>query len=513
MTAEAQMFEHCLYTVKQVQSGEQKAADACGVSMMQLMSAAGKAVFYRLQALQPAPARIAVCCGEGNNGGDGYIVARLAQQAGYQVQVFALKANATVSNIDESNAQKARQAWRDQGGSETPLTACEPEMADVVVDAVFGVGLNRALEGAPAQWAQCVNQSQTRVLSVDVPSGVNADTGDVPGAAIRATQTVTLVALKRGLLTGMAPNHVGQLCLEALGVGEAFQQQHQADWLRVDADESRTGLPPRAPCTHKGEQGHVLIVGGQPGMSGAVILAMQAALRSGAGKVSVACHPQVQSIVAGAQPEAMVHGVETAADLQALLEHATVVALGPGLGQSRWSQAMFEQTLGSDTAANSPRVLDADALNLLAQSGAQVLQSSGRVVLTPHPGEAARLLQTRTQDIAQDRFAAAQALRDTYGAQVLLKGAGSLVVTDNGSFVIERGSPAMASGGMGDLLTGLISGLIAQKAEPAAALLKGTLWHAMAGETAGNDNERGTLASDLLPYIRQLVNGNEHHND
>lgn len=513
MTTDDILFERCLYQVEQVQTGEQNAANACNMSMMQLMSAAGKAVFRRLQALQPAPARIAVCCGEGNNGGDGYIVARLAQQAGYQVQVFALNADATLSNIDTSDAQKARQAWRDQGGSETPLTACQPERADVVVDAVFGVGLNRALEGDPVKWAQRVNQSQTQVLSVDVPSGVNADTGDVPGAAIRATQTVTLVALKRGLLTGLAPNHVGQLYLETLGVGAAFQQQHPADWLRLDTDGIRTGLPPRAPCTHKGEQGHVVIVGGQPGMSGAVILAMQAALRSGAGKVSVACHPQVQSIVASAQPEAMVHGIEHASELQSLLTQASVVALGPGLGQSRWSQAMFEQTLNEDVASDTPRVLDADALNLLAKVDEHRLKSPGSVVLTPHPGEAARLLHTSTQSIAQDRFAAAQALRETYGAQVLLKGAGSLVVTDNGSFVIERGSPAMASGGMGDLLTGVISGLIAQKLKPADAILKGTLWHALAGEAAGNRSERGTLASDLLPYIRQLVNGNEHHND
>ncbi|WP_404398288.1 NAD(P)H-hydrate dehydratase [Idiomarina loihiensis] len=492
-------YINCLYRVEQVQQGEQKAAEACSMNMTQLMSAAGKAVFHQMQSYFPAPARIAVCCGEGNNGGDGYIVARLAQKAGYQVQVFALKPNVELPEPMESDAHKARAAWREQGGSEKPLLDCSPEQFDVLVDALFGVGLNRALEGDPVSWVQRVNGSSAPVVSVDVPSGVDADTGHVPGAAVRAHLTVCLVALKRGLLTGKAQEHTGELKLEDLGIGSTFKQQNEADWFRVNAGRVGGWLAPRSRCTHKGEQGHVLIVGGQPGMSGAVILAMQSALRAGAGKVSVACHPQVQSIVASAQPEAMVHGITDTDALKPLLREASAVALGPGLGQSSWSQALFSQVIETDVL----KVIDADGLNLLASKPVR----SSKLLLTPHPGEAARLLQMTTDEVASDRFAAATKLREKYGAQVLLKGAGSLLVTDRGRCLIDRGSPAMASGGMGDLLTGLIAGLLAQRMAPAQALIAGSLWHAIAGEEAGKDGERGTLASDLLPHIRQLVNG------
>lgn len=492
-------FTNCLYRVEQLQQGEKKAAEACAMNMTQLMSAAGKAVFKHLQAYFPAPARIAVCCGEGNNGGDGYIVARLARQAGYQVQVFALKPNADLPEPVESDAHRARSAWRDQDGSENALLDCTPEQFDVVVDALFGVGLDRALEGDPVTWVQRVNASTTPVLSIDVPSGLNADNGHAPGAAIRAHLTISLVALKRGLFTGKAQDHTGELRLEDLGVGDTFKKQNEADWFRVNPGRVGSWLPPRSRCTHKGEQGHVLIVGGQPGMSGAVILAMKSALRAGAGKVSVACHPDVQAVVAAAQPEAMVHGIDTADALQPLLREVSAVALGPGLGGSRWSHDVFKQVMKADVL----KVIDADGLNLLASYPTR----SPKMLLTPHPGEAARLLQTTTDEIASDRFAAVTKLREKYGAQVLLKGAGSLLVTDRGKCLIDRGSPAMASGGMGDLLTGLVSGLLAQRMAPAQALIAGALWHAIAGEEAGKDGERGTLASDLLPYIRRLVNG------
>jgi len=492
-------FSNCLYRVEQVQKGEQKAAEACSMNMTQLMSAAGKAVFRQLQTYFPAPARLAVCCGEGNNGGDGYIVARLAQKAGYQVQVFALKPDMELPEPIESDAHRARAAWREQSGSEKPLLDCSPDQFDVLIDALFGVGLNRALEGDPVSWVQRVNGSTTPVVSIDVPSGLNADTGHVPGAAIRAHLTICLVALKRGLLTGQGQELTGELCLEDLGIGAAFKQQNEVDWSRVNAGQVGSWLAPRSRCTHKGEQGHVLIVGGQPGMSGAVILAMQSALRAGAGKVSVACHPDVQAVVANAQPEAMVHGIRDTASLQPLLRESSVVALGPGLGQSTWSHEVFSQVMKADVL----KVIDADGLNILASHPAR----SPKLLLTPHPGEAARLLQITTDEVALDRFAAATRLRVKYGAQVLLKGAGSLLVTDKGKCLIDRGSPAMASGGMGDLLTGLVAGLLAQRLAPAQALIAASLWHAIAGEEAGKEGERGTLASDLLPYIRRLVNG------
>ena len=333
-----------------------------------------------------------------------------------------------------------------------------------MIDAVFGIGLSRPLEGRLLRWTRDVNQSGLPVLAVDIPSGIDADTGAVLGAAIKATLTVTMVAIKRGLYTGEAPAFVGQLQLADLGVGEAFFNANKADWKLAGCDNYYDWLGKRRVNAHKGDFGHVLVVGGGEGMPGAAILAMKTALRTGAGKVSVACHPDNVGVIAAAQPEAMVHGIHASDALKPLLAQATVVVIGPGLGQSEWAKACFNEVINGN---NNVKVVDADGLNLLAQSP----QRSDRFVLTPHPGEAGRLLQSSAKDVEQDRFSAVESLRQRFGGQVLLKGAGSLISSERGNFVIGRGSPALASGGMGDCLAGLIGSPLAQKLAPAQALV------------------------------------------
>ncbi|WP_404401247.1 NAD(P)H-hydrate dehydratase [Idiomarina seosinensis] len=488
-----------LYRPEQVAAGEQQAAEQAGIRMRALMAAAGRAAFEQVQQQAAAGARLAVCCGEGNNGGDGYVIARLAQQSGFRVSVFALKANRQLNDIDNNDAEHARQAWRDTGNQEAPLNTFNAAGFDFIVDAVFGTGLSRPLEGELAQWVSAVNAAGVPVLAVDAPSGISADTGAVLGCAIRADWTVTMVALKRGLYTSAGRHYCGEIVLADLAVGHYFEQQQSSDWQLAQKNDCETWLGPRPVHSHKGDFGHVLLVGGQPGMPGAMVLALQAALRCGAGKVSVACHGDNTDIIATSQAEAMVHGIENAEQLKPLLQQATVIVLGPGLGTSRWSRQMFEAVTTSD----KPVVIDADGLNLLADSGL----SSDRWILTPHPGEAGHLLQQSTKSVEQDRFSAVEAIRSQYGGQILLKGAGSLVATDRGNFVIARGSPAMASGGMGDTLSGVIGALLAQQMSPAQALIAGSYWHAVAGEIAARSGVRGTLASDLLVPLRQLVNG------
>ena len=489
-----------LYSAEQVRQGEQPAATKTGLSMQALMAAAGRAVFQQLQELADSGARVAFFCGEGNNGGDGYVAARLAAEQGYRVSVFALNANKKLTNDPSNNAAMARQAWRDTNAREQPFDEFVAASFDIIVDAVFGIGLSRALEGRLAEWVQQVNDSGLPVIAVDTPSGLDADTGQVLGTAIVATATVTMVAKKRGLYTGQAAAHCGDIRLATLGVEEAFYQANPCQWLLLNSGDCYDWLGPRSKAAHKGDFGHVLIVGGGPGMSGAATLAMQAALRCGAGKVSVACHPQAAVLIAAAQPEGMVHEVIGSDSLEPLLEQASVVVLGPGLGQSPWAWQLFEHTLKRH---RQPLVLDADGLNLLAQQA----YTSERLVLTPHPGEAARLLQQTVNQVEQDRFAAVESLRARYGGQVLLKGAGSLIASEHGNFVIGRGSPAQASGGMGDCLAGLVGGLLAQHLPPAQALVAATYWHAVAGEYCAQQGERGTLASDLIPPLRRLVNG------
>lgn len=489
-----------LFCAEQVRGGEKKAAEQSGLSMRALMAAAGRAVFEQLQSSAPVGARVAVFCGEGNNGGDGYVVARLAAEHGYRVTVFALKPGKQLQHSEANDAEHARQAWRALRQSERDFDAFDADQFDIVVDAVFGIGLNRPLEGKLERWVHHINCSQLPVVAVDIPSGLDADTGRQWGATINATTTVTMVAKKRGLYTGKGPAVCGDIVWADLGVGNAFNQANPAQWQLIDRGDYYSWVGPRRKDSHKGDFGHLLIVGGNAGMSGAATLAMLAALRTGAGKVSVACHPQSAPIIAAAQPEGMVHGISEADALAPLLDQASVIVLGPGLGQSEWSSQLFDWVM---THTSRITLIDADGLNLLARQS----RKSDRFILTPHPGEAARLLQCSAEHVEQDRFNAVEKMREQFGGQVLLKGAGSLIASDRGNFVIARGSPAMASGGMGDCLAGLIGSLLAQQLAPAQALIAACYWHALAGESCAKNGERGTLASDLLVPLRRLVNG------
>lgn len=264
--------------------------------------------------------------------------------------------------------------------------------------------------------------------------------------------------------------------------------------------ETYRALPARAKDAYKGDFGHVLVIGGNVGMGGAARLAAEAALRVGAGLVSVATRAAHVPAFIAARPEAMCHGVEEGADIAKLLARATVLLLGPGLGQDAWARNLYDQALASPL----PKVVDADALNLLAQH--PIHQDNW--VLTPHAGEAARLLETSTHEIQADRFAAARALQQRYGGVVVLKGAGSIVQGAETTHICTAGNPGMASGGMGDVLGGVIAGLIAQNIPPDEAAQRGVLCHAMAGDLAlAEGGERGLLASDLMLYLRKLMNG------
>jgi NAD(P)H-hydrate epimerase len=371
-------------------------------------------------------------------------------------------------------------------------------LADVQVDALFGTGLRRALAPEVAQLVQRIQANGAPILALDVPSGVNADTGDVPGASIQADVTVTFIAIKRGLYTGQAPGYVGQVQFEPLGLPEALWQGFRADAQLMQA----ASLPPRPRQAHKGDNGHVLAIGGEHGTAGAIRLCGEAALRGGAGLVSVATRAEHLVALNSARPELMAHGVNGPQALEPLLERATVLAVGPGLGQGAWGHALWLTALDSAL----PLVLDADGLNLLAREPRQL---AGRAVLTPHPGEAARLLGYDTAAIGADRFAAVRELARRYGVVVVLKGAGSLIADPEGRVTLcPWGNPGMASGGMGDLLTGIIAALFAQGCDAWRAACLGVGLHARAGDLAArHGGERGLLATDLLEPLRRLLNG------
>lgn len=484
-----------LYTVAQVRQIERMAIDALRIPGRELMRRAGQAAFDELRRRWPGARRFTVFSGVGNNGGDGYVLAGLARGAGFEVTVLALG-----SPREGSEAAQACAGWRAGGGEVLPADAAWPG-ADVHVDALYGIGLSRPPDGRAREWIERLNAAARPVLALDVPSGLDADAGFAPGAVVRADATITFIANKRGLHTGVAADCVGAVAVDSLGLPEEIYAGSLGDARLLDAGEVAAWLPPRARDGHKGRYGHVLAVGGDHGMGGAIRLAGEAALRVGAGLVSVATQAEHIMALNAARPELMAHVVPGVQELNPLLERASVVALGPGLGQRAWGHALWHAAI----AAGKPLALDADGLNLLARDA---LALPAQTVLTPHPGEAARLLDTDAGTIARDRFAAVRELARKYGAVVVLKGAGTLIANPHGDVAVcPWGNPGMASAGMGDVLTGIVAGLLAQGLDAWRAACAGVALHARAGDAAACAGEAGLLASDLFAPLRRLRNG------
>ena len=483
-----------LYDAAGTRALEQYACSALGIPSYSLMERAGAAVYRRLRARWPAARRLLILCGAGNNGGDGYVVARLAQADGLVAQVVMLAAPERL----RGDALEAHARMRAAGvvPSTERWSAADGE---VLVDALLGTGVEREVTGAYADAIARINASGLPVLAVDVPSGIDATTGQRHGCAVRADLTVSLVSMKRGLLTGDAPAQVGELLWEPLDLPDSVFAAVPPCARAVEHAALGAWYAPRPRTAHKGHHGHVLVVGGAPGYGGAARMAAEAAARVGAGLVSLATHPTHAALLAAQRPELMCHGVESATDLAPLLARATVVAVGPGLGQGEWSRRLWAAVREAPQA----QVVDADGLNLLAADS----DRRDARILTPHPGEAARLLGTDTASLHRDRFAAAAALVERYGGVALLKGAGTLVASGADlPAVVRGGNPGMASGGMGDVLTGVIAGLCAQGMPLAQAVLAGACLHAWAADQAARDGERGLLAGDLMPWLRRGVN-------
>ncbi|HET7931976.1 MAG TPA: NAD(P)H-hydrate dehydratase [Rhodanobacteraceae bacterium] len=478
-----------LYTNAQVRALDRAAIEG-GIPGIELMQHAAAAALALLRQRWPQARSLCVLCGSGNNGGDGFLLAALARAAGLQACVIA------TSDAASGDAALARERYLREGGAVARADAGLPP-ADVYVDGLFGSGLNRAPTGDAARLIQALNAQAQPVLALDVPSGLDADMGVAFDPCVRAATTVCFVGWKRGLFTAQGPDQCGERSLATLDIPAGVYSVQTPDALMLTAQV----LPPRARDSHKGRYGHVLAVGGDLGAGGAIRMCGEASARVGAGLVSIATREANVGAILAARPELMPHGVHVPRNMEPLLARASVIALGPGLGHDDWGRGMWQAALD----AGKPTVLDADGLNLLALE-ARVLPA--QVVLTPHPGEAARLLGVSTGEVQSDRFAAARALAQKHRAVVVLKGAGSLVADPAGRVAVcPWGNPGMASGGMGDVLTGVIAGLLAQGLDAWNAACVGTGLHARAGDLAARAGERGLLASDLFPYLRALLSG------
>ncbi len=483
-----------IYSVAAVRETDRATIEDHGVPGYTLMTRAGEAAVREAVEQFPDARRWQVVCGAGNNGGDGYVVARVAAVQGLAVSVLAL--------VDpESLHGDAATAYRDyvaDGGIVLPWEGKLDPDATLLVDGILGSGLERDVGGEFARAVAAINAHAAPVLALDIPTGIHGDTGAVLGCAVRADLTVTFVGLKQGLFLGDGPDYCGALRFAGLEIPAGVRDGIAPSLRRIEDTMISRVLPRRRRTGHKGDYGHVLIVGGGEGMPGAVRLAGEAALRAGAGLVSIATHPSHAAMMVASRPELMPHAVAHPDDVAPLLERADVVAFGPGLGRSAWAQALFDLLAGFDR----PAVWDADALNLLAR---QPGKTSGRVI-TPHPGEAARLLGTTTAEIQADRPGALARLQAEYGGTAVLKGAGTLVSALPVPLVCTAGNPGMGSAGMGDVLTGIIAALAAQGLELPEAAAVGVGVHARAGDRAAAGGERGLIASDLLAELRAVVN-------
>ncbi len=499
-----------VWTPEAVRTLDRTASMAFGISGYELMTRAGAAVCAAASVRWPEARRWLVLCGGGNNGGDGYVIARLARQAGHEVRVCAFADPGRLTG-------DAATAWRDFAAEDAAVQRFEPQSlaaADLVVDAMLGTGLCRPVSGEMRVAIDALNAARLPVLAVDIPSGLDATTGFPLGAAVQAHLTVTFVGRKLGLYVGDGPAHTGPIEFADLGIPPAVVERAglagQARLCLFPPAELARLLPPRPATAHKGDFGHVLVVGGNHGMSGAIRLAGEAALRTGAGLVTVATRPAHAVLLSLVRPELMCHGIAAPEDLGPLLARATVVVVGPGLGQDDWARGLLAAVL----EAPMPLVVDADALNLLASTP----RRRPDWVLTPHPGEAGRLLGSSSSVVQQDRLGALEALEARYGGTIVLKGHGTLVTGAGQSpWLITSGNPGMATAGMGDVLSGVIAGLLAQlpaQAHAAAGaglrvadvVAAAAFIHGAAGDSAARGGQRGMVASDLLRELRTWLN-------
>ncbi|EJL6400550.1 NAD(P)H-hydrate dehydratase [Vibrio navarrensis] len=489
----------CLYQARQVREGEVVVAKAQGVSLYQLMERAGAAAFALLIEQYPSLRELCVVCGKGNNGGDGYVVARLAQEHGMVVHLVQVGEPERL----QGDAREAMLAWQRGGGtimSEKALPLLLNQ-CDVVVDALLGTGLSGSVRSELVTLIDALNHSGKPVLSIDIPSGLCADSGQILGAAVHAAHTITFIGIKQGLMTGQAKACRGKLHFAGLEVAEHFARQVKTHIEAMDKNSLADWLPKRSPVAHKGDHGKLLLMGGNRSMAGAIRLAAGAAARSGAGLLVALTHPESALPLQVSCPEVMTAAwMQNSAELEKRVGWADVLVAGPGMGLDEWAKSLWL----SIKAFHGPCVLDADGLNWLARHP----DHNDLRVITPHPGEAARLLGCSVAEIEADRFAAVQVLQAQYGGVAVLKGAGTLICDGNKTYVCDAGNPGMASGGMGDVLAGVIGALLAQKLPLLSAARLGVLLHSYAADLcAQRHGEIGLLASDLPDEIRRLLNG------
>ncbi|MCK6546783.1 NAD(P)H-hydrate dehydratase [Myxococcota bacterium] len=497
-----------LLTRSEMQTIDRLAIDELGIPSLVLMEVAGRACAARAEALaREERGAVLALAGLGNNGGDAVVVARLLADRGLDVVLVV------VGDPSRGSAElKAELAIASRLGVAPVIVASDAELpvleaalasSRVVVDGLFGTGLSRAVEGLFARVIDVVNTSGKKIVAVDIPSGIDADTGQILGAAIRADHTVTFQHAKLGHFVHPGRAHTGALEVADIGIPRAFVARVAPQAELVEPSIVHAALPPRHAEAHKGTFGHLLVVAGVPDRPGAALLAARAALRTGSGLVTIGSDAETIRRVAPVLDELMgltvgVSVIEAERVIEALATR-TALAIGPSLPATPETARLLRDVL---SATDVPAVVDAGALAALGADVAWLRDRRAPTVLTPHPGEAARLAGTDVREIQRDRLRSARDLADRTGAVVILKGASSLVASPGGRIgVVDRGNPGMATGGMGDVLTGIVGSLLGQGLTAELAARCGAFVHGAAGDRAAVRGEARLVASDLLAEL------------
>ena len=498
------VIQDALYNSKSVRQLDRLAIQQLAIPSIVLMKRAGRAAFDELLDAWGTPSLITVFCGSGNNAGDGYIVAALAAEKGIAARVIELAAQEKLS----ADAALARDYSANAGVSLGAFSADIDLDEGVVVDALLGTGFQQPVRERYADAIHCINNAALPVLSIDLPSGLCSDTGSAADAAVKADISVTFIAAKQGMFSGRGPALCGEIIYHSLDIDEQLFLQQPCSSALMNLDDLLECFPDRDADAYKNQFGHAMVIGGDHGYGGAGLMAAESALRTGAGLVSVATRPEHVAAILARQPEIMVSGIISGQELEPLLDKPTVLVVGPGLGRSPWS----EQLLQKAVASGLPMVVDADALNIIAEGRVVPNPDGSRWVMTPHPAEAARLLNISVAEVQADRFSAVRQLQKKFNAVVLLKGAGTLIASGDSDLlhVCPYGNPSMATAGMGDMLSGIIGGLLAQGLAPSQAAQLGCCLHSAAADLAVEERgARGLAATDISVFITAILNGTD----
>jgi len=486
-------LQYPVYSKEQILTLETKAISEHNIKSYELMQSAGKAAFNFIRECYPDAKRIIVVTGAGNNAGDGYVLARLLHQADYYCAAMPV---VPITKL-RGDAMRAQNEFAIHDGIDVEPNEEIPQ-CDLIVDALFGTGLSRPIEGKFAEIIESINHTPTPVLSIDIPSGLSANSGNPLGPTIYANHTITFIGLKTGLITSEARNYTGNISVDSLSLPDSLFDEVENLGLSMSDSLINRLLPPRKASAYKNNFGHVLVIGGNIGYPNAARLAGEAAARTGAGLVSVATHPDNIAAIASGCATLMVKGIHEPSDISDLIQKADVIAIGPGLGQDKWAQKIFARVIDY----SKPLVVDADALRLLAKNPSKC----NHWILTPHPGEAAALLACSSNDIQSNRSSSALAIQEQYSGVTVLKGAGTLTCSEQQIYFCTAGNVSLATGGTGDVLTGIIAGLVAQGISLLDAANAGTMIHGKAAELVSKKGCRGVLAQDLFPAIYTLIN-------